>query len=166
MGSWGLEKRNPNVSEGAMSVLCTVVTVPCTVQPGWALQVSVGSGQSSGSHVSQVGSLNYENWFTVNSKIGVKIINQELQTTRWVLEFQSIYKRAIFITQSFHVYIHWMWLARSILTAIILIVQSVSQPGYLESLNCSSQRAEAGNYSKPACICCCFFLGGGSQIKY
>ena len=40
-----------------MSVLCTVVTVLRTVQPGWALQVSVGSGQSSGSHVSYVGSL-------------------------------------------------------------------------------------------------------------
>ena len=35
-----------------MSVLCTVVTVLRTVQPGWALQVSVGSGQLSGSHVS------------------------------------------------------------------------------------------------------------------
>ena len=33
-----------------MSVLCTVVTVlRCTA--GWALQVSVGSGHSSGSHV-------------------------------------------------------------------------------------------------------------------
>ena len=53
MGPWGLEKRNLIVTEGALSVLCTVATVQSTVQPGvGAAQVSVSAGQWSGSLVS------------------------------------------------------------------------------------------------------------------
>ena len=64
-----------------MSVLCTVVTVlRCTA--GWALQVSVGSGHSSGSHVLVWALLSkLENWLIVNlRRIKIGADNYLLQT--------------------------------------------------------------------------------------
>ena len=87
-----------------MSVLCTVVTVlRCTA--GWALQVSVGSGHSSGSHV-----------LVWAFEIG-KLINVKLKNRNWwiincykpkgeFLNFNAPSARVSIFTHSVHVYFH------------------------------------------------------------
>ena len=87
-----------------MSVLCTVVTVlRCTA--GWALQVSVGSGHSSGSHV-LCWALKLENWLIVNLKSRDWWIINCYKPKGEFLNFKAPSARVSIFTHSVHVYFH------------------------------------------------------------
>ena len=89
-----------------MSVLCTVVTVlRCTA--GWALQVSVGSGHSSGSHVLVWALLSkLENWLIVNLKNRDWRIIICYKPEGEFLNFKAPSAGVSIFTHSVHVYFH------------------------------------------------------------